>query len=59
MHRVWCLPEYVVCMETGPDHMKEFTVACRLEGLEESGAVGRSSYCDVTLHSERTGTDAS
>uniref|UniRef100_A0A8C2Q0H3 Protein kinase, interferon-inducible double stranded RNA dependent activator n=1 Tax=Cyprinus carpio TaxID=7962 RepID=A0A8C2Q0H3_CYPCA len=37
MHRVWCLPEYVVCMETGPDHMKEFTVACRLEGLEESG----------------------
>ncbi|XP_016101692.1 interferon-inducible double-stranded RNA-dependent protein kinase activator A homolog [Sinocyclocheilus grahami] len=37
MQRVWCLPEYVVCMETGPDHMKEFTVTCRLEGLEESG----------------------
>uniref|UniRef100_A0A671RWQ8 Interferon-inducible double-stranded RNA-dependent protein kinase activator A homolog n=2 Tax=Sinocyclocheilus anshuiensis TaxID=1608454 RepID=A0A671RWQ8_9TELE len=38
MQRVWCLPEYVVCMETGPDHMKEFTVTCRLEGLEESGS---------------------
>ncbi|CAM4607573.1 hypothetical protein PO909_033900 [Leuciscus waleckii] len=37
MQRVWCLPEYMVCMETGPDHMKEFTVTCRLEGLEESG----------------------
>ncbi|XP_016424068.1 interferon-inducible double-stranded RNA-dependent protein kinase activator A homolog isoform X2 [Sinocyclocheilus rhinocerous] len=37
MQRVWCLPEYVVCLETGPDHMKEFTVTCRLEGLEESG----------------------
>lgn len=37
MQRVWCLPEYVVCMEAGPDHMKEFTVTCRLEGLEETG----------------------
>ncbi|XP_059417442.1 interferon-inducible double-stranded RNA-dependent protein kinase activator A homolog [Carassius carassius] len=37
MQRVWCLPEYVVSLETGPDHMKEFTVTCRLEGLEESG----------------------
>ncbi|XP_052420787.1 interferon-inducible double-stranded RNA-dependent protein kinase activator A homolog isoform X2 [Carassius gibelio] len=38
MQRVWGLPEYVVCMESGPDHMKEFTVTCRLEGLEESGS---------------------
>ncbi|KAK2905376.1 hypothetical protein QQF64_033662 [Cirrhinus molitorella] len=37
MQRVWCLPQYVVCMEAGPDHMKEFTITCRLEGLEESG----------------------
>ncbi|XP_051998412.1 interferon-inducible double-stranded RNA-dependent protein kinase activator A homolog [Xyrauchen texanus] len=37
MQRVWCLPEYMVCMESGPDHMKEFTVTCRLEGLEETG----------------------
>nr|XP_055072196.1 interferon-inducible double-stranded RNA-dependent protein kinase activator A homolog [Misgurnus anguillicaudatus] len=37
MQRVWCLPDYVLCMETGPDHMKEFTVVCRLEGLEEAG----------------------
>ncbi len=42
MQRVWCLPEYVVCMESGPDHMKEFTVTCHLEGLEESGAVSCS-----------------
>ncbi|XP_056320726.1 interferon-inducible double-stranded RNA-dependent protein kinase activator A homolog [Danio aesculapii] len=38
MQRVWCLPEYVVFMETGPGHMKEFTIACRLEGLEETGS---------------------
>ncbi|XP_056610299.1 interferon-inducible double-stranded RNA-dependent protein kinase activator A homolog isoform X1 [Triplophysa dalaica] len=37
MLRGWCLPEYVTCMETGPDHMKEFSVVCRLEGLEETG----------------------
>ncbi|XP_052004704.1 interferon-inducible double-stranded RNA-dependent protein kinase activator A homolog [Xyrauchen texanus] len=37
MQRVWCLPEYVLCMESGPDHRKEFTIGCRLEGLEETG----------------------
>uniref|UniRef100_A0A4W4FGG3 Protein kinase, interferon-inducible double stranded RNA dependent activator n=1 Tax=Electrophorus electricus TaxID=8005 RepID=A0A4W4FGG3_ELEEL len=41
MRRAWRLPEYVVCMEAGPDHKKEFTVICRLETLTETG-IGNS-----------------
>ncbi|KAL6484653.1 hypothetical protein MHYP_G00066980 [Metynnis hypsauchen] len=37
MQRAWRLPEYVVCMESGPAHKKEFTVTCRLETLSETG----------------------
>ncbi|KAF7709589.1 interferon-inducible double-stranded RNA-dependent protein kinase activator A homolog isoform X2 [Silurus meridionalis] len=37
MQRSWHLPEYIVCLEAGPDHMKEFTVICRLETLSEKG----------------------
>ncbi|XP_066542781.1 interferon-inducible double-stranded RNA-dependent protein kinase activator A homolog isoform X2 [Hoplias malabaricus] len=38
MQRAWRLPEYVVCLEAGPAHKKEFTVTCRLETLSETGA---------------------
>ncbi|XP_062861719.1 interferon-inducible double-stranded RNA-dependent protein kinase activator A homolog [Trichomycterus rosablanca] len=37
MQKAWRLPEYVVCMESGPDHKKEFTVICHLEMLSEKG----------------------
>lgn len=37
MQRSWRLPEYIVCLEAGPDHQKEFTVICRLETLSEKG----------------------
>ncbi|XP_072541206.1 interferon-inducible double-stranded RNA-dependent protein kinase activator A homolog [Salminus brasiliensis] len=37
MQRAWRLPEYVVCLEAGPAHKKEFTVTCRLETLSETG----------------------
>ncbi|KAI7809042.1 putative interferon-inducible double-stranded RNA-dependent protein kinase activator A-like protein [Triplophysa rosa] len=52
MLRGWCLPEYVTCMETGPDHMKEFTVVCRLEGLEETGT-GSSKKTSRRVAAER------
>ncbi|XP_007258025.1 interferon-inducible double-stranded RNA-dependent protein kinase activator A homolog isoform X2 [Astyanax mexicanus] len=38
MQRAWRLPEYVVCLEVGPAHKKEFTVTCRLETLSETGS---------------------
>ncbi|TRY88879.1 hypothetical protein DNTS_016953 [Danionella cerebrum] len=38
MQRVWGLPEYVVLDESGPGHMKQFSITCRLEGLEETGS---------------------
>ncbi|XP_030642715.1 interferon-inducible double-stranded RNA-dependent protein kinase activator A homolog [Chanos chanos] len=41
MQRGWHLPEYTVCMEAGPPHMKEFTVTCKLETLSQTG-VGNS-----------------
>ncbi|XP_076858987.1 interferon-inducible double-stranded RNA-dependent protein kinase activator A homolog [Brachyhypopomus gauderio] len=37
MQRSWRLPEYVLCMEAGPPHKKEFTVICILETLTERG----------------------
>ncbi|XP_041940493.1 interferon-inducible double-stranded RNA-dependent protein kinase activator A homolog isoform X1 [Alosa alosa] len=37
LQRSWHLPEYVVVMETGPCHNKEFSVTCRLENLMETG----------------------
>uniref|UniRef100_A0A8C8DKI5 Protein kinase, interferon-inducible double stranded RNA dependent activator n=1 Tax=Oryzias sinensis TaxID=183150 RepID=A0A8C8DKI5_9TELE len=31
LQRGWRLPEYTVLRETGPPHIREFTVTCRLE----------------------------
>ncbi|XP_060112890.1 interferon-inducible double-stranded RNA-dependent protein kinase activator A isoform X2 [Heteronotia binoei] len=33
----WRLPEYSFEQETGPSHMREFTVTCRVETLEGTG----------------------
>lgn len=37
LQRGWRLPEYTVLRETGPPHIREFTVTCRLESLSEKG----------------------
>ncbi|XP_028847980.1 interferon-inducible double-stranded RNA-dependent protein kinase activator A homolog isoform X2 [Denticeps clupeoides] len=37
LQRAWHLPEYIVVMETGPVHRRQFTVTCRLESLSETG----------------------
>ncbi len=36
------LPEYTVVEEEGPDHLKRFTVGCRLAGREAGRGVGRT-----------------
>ncbi|KAF6727138.1 Interferon-inducible double-stranded RNA-dependent protein kinase A-like protein A [Oryzias melastigma] len=41
LQRGWRLPEYTVLRETGPPHIREFTVTCRLESLTEK-ATGSS-----------------
>ncbi|XP_023806653.1 interferon-inducible double-stranded RNA-dependent protein kinase activator A [Oryzias latipes] len=38
LQRGWRLPEYTVLRETGPPHIREFTVTCRLESLSEKAA---------------------
>ncbi|KAL2081624.1 hypothetical protein ACEWY4_023477 [Coilia grayii] len=37
LQRSWHLPEYVVVMESGPCHNKQFSVTCRLESLMQTG----------------------
>ncbi|KAJ8255377.1 hypothetical protein GJAV_G00204210 [Gymnothorax javanicus] len=37
LQRGWRLPDYTVCMETGPPHKREFTITCRMEALSETG----------------------
>jgi ribonuclease-3 len=40
--RGWGLPKYRVAEETGPDHQKEFTVECSVDGHKLATARGRS-----------------
>ena len=40
--RGWPLPEYVGVAETGPDHLKQFTIECRLRGELAGTAEGPS-----------------
>lgn len=45
LQRGWRLPEYTVLRETGPPHIREFTVTCRLESLTEKGACFKKNLC--------------
>ncbi|XP_048341373.1 interferon-inducible double-stranded RNA-dependent protein kinase activator A isoform X2 [Sphaerodactylus townsendi] len=37
IHKGWRLPEYSLAQETGPPHMREFTMTCRVETFVETG----------------------
>lgn len=46
LHKGWRLPEYVVITEAGPPHKREFTIACHLEDLTETGTgVSLRGFC--------------
>ncbi|KAG7264698.1 hypothetical protein CRUP_035993, partial [Coryphaenoides rupestris] len=38
LQRGWRLPEYMVLLEAGPPHRREFTVTCRMESLSETAS---------------------